>query len=201
MVSDLQYVSGVNSLPGYTTPTVPSPQDPPDPLQVLEAGKDDEADEPEDDDAQSSQRSPRKRARPSPESYQHPAKRPCSDNSLVALFEKYPSLPSRFPLFCFALEHNLTFHEPAVPMIKSLSQALLPLQKCEELKKLWHKGRRILAQLDAFVARCERKIIRPNDEKLPELDDSTRRAIRQVRRKIVERCENYKYTRRDTLNK
>lgn len=148
------------------------------------------------------QLSPRKRGRGSPRSLQPPLKRLCGDdNAIVALFERYPSLPSRFPLLCFALERNLSLHEPAVPMIKSLSQALSPLQKCEELKKLWHKGRRILAQLDAFVARCERKVIRPGDEKLPELDSETRQAIRQVRRKIVERCENYKYTRRDTLNK
>lgn len=184
---------------------MPSPPDASDPFVTMES-EDDDRDVPDDDARDAdfvppSQLSPRKRGRAPPRSLQPPPKRVCADNALVALFEKYPSLPSRFPLFCFALEHNLSFHEPSVPMIKSLSQALSPLQKCEELKKLWHKGRRILAQLDAFVARCERKVIRPGDEKLPELDYATRHAIRQVRRKIVERCENYKYTRRDTLNK
>jgi hypothetical protein len=54
--------------------------------------------------------------------------------------------------------------------------------------------------LNTFSARCDRKYDGPED-KWPEMDYNTRIAIRDVRRKVVERCENYKYTRRDILDK
>lgn len=58
----------------------------------------------------------------------------------------------------------------------------------------------MLAQLDSFTTRCDRKYEGP-EEKWAELDYHTRIAVRDVRRKVVERCENYKYTRRDILDK
>lgn len=58
----------------------------------------------------------------------------------------------------------------------------------------------MLSQLDVFTSRCDRKYEGP-DVRWPELDYHTRIAIRDVRRKVVERCENYKYTRRDILDK
>jgi hypothetical protein len=58
----------------------------------------------------------------------------------------------------------------------------------------------VLAQLDNFTARCDRKYEGP-EERWTELEYNTRIAVRDVRRKIVERCENYKYTRRDILDK
>jgi hypothetical protein len=64
----------------------------------------------------------------------------------------------------------------------------------------YHRGRRVLSQLDSFNGRCDRKYDGP-DEKWPEMDYYTRIAVRDVRRKVVERCENYKYTRRDILDK
>ena len=60
----------------------------------------------------------------------------------------------------------------------------------------------MISQLDEFTARCDRKYEdAAGTRKLAELDFNTRIAVRDIRRKIVERCENYKYTRRDILDK
>lgn len=74
---------------------------------------------------------------------------------------------------------------------------------CDILRDFYHRGRRKLQQLDAFTARCDPRndTARNIESGWPELFESQRVAIRDVRRKIVERCENYKYTRRDILTK
>ncbi|WOO82077.1 uncharacterized protein LOC62_04G005579 [Vanrija pseudolonga] len=88
----------------------------------------------------------------------------------------------------------------AVPLIGTIPATVSPEQKADRLRAFWHSGRRILAQLDAFTKRCDRKYEGPS-QRWPDLDETTRLAIRDVRRKAVERCENYKYTRRDILDK
>jgi hypothetical protein len=103
-------------------------------------------------------------------------------------------------LFCYTLNNDLTINPDSVPLIGSIPSTATPAQKAEMLQTYFHRGRRVLAQLDAFTSRCDRKYEGP-EAKWAELDHSTRIAIRDVRRKVVERCENYKYTRRDILDK
>ena len=87
-----------------------------------------------------------------------------------------------------------------MPLIGSVPPTSSPVEKAAYLRAYFHRVRRLLAQLDAFTSRCERKHDGPGP-RWPELDYFTRTAIRDVRRKAVERSENYKYTRRDLLNK
>lgn len=120
--------------------------------------------------------------------------------SLYGLLEVYPEIPHLFPLFYYTLNNDLTINSDSVPLIGSVPSTLNPIQKAETLRGFFHRGRRVLAQIDAFTSRCDKKYDGPS-ERWPELDYHTRIAIRDVRRKVVERCENYKYTRRDILNK
>ena len=120
--------------------------------------------------------------------------------SLYGLLQVYPEIPHRFPLFYYTLNNDLTINSDSVPMIGSIPSTCTPLEKAETLKGYFHRGRRVLAQLDAFTGRCDRKYDGP-EERWAELDFHTRIAVRDVRRKVVERCENYKYTRRDILDK
>jgi hypothetical protein len=88
----------------------------------------------------------------------------------------------------------------AFPLIGSVPSTCTPSEKAEYLRGFYHKGRRCIAQLDAFTARCEKKYDGPG-HKWKELNYAMKIAIRDIRRKGVERCENYKYTRRDLLNR
>ncbi|WWD20783.1 hypothetical protein CI109_105260 [Kwoniella shandongensis] len=123
-----------------------------------------------------------------------------SQLSLWGLLQVYPDIPHLFPLFYYTLNNDLTINSDSVPLIGSIPSACTPLEKADTLQAFFHRGKRVLAQLDAFCARCDRKYDGP-EQKWPELDYHTRIAVRDVRRKAVERCENYKYTRRDLLDK
>ncbi|ORY31273.1 hypothetical protein BCR39DRAFT_96852 [Naematelia encephala] len=120
--------------------------------------------------------------------------------SLWGLLEVFPEIPRLFPLFYYTLNNDLTINSDSVPLIGSIPSTVTPLEKGDTLQAFFHRGRRVLAQIDAFTSRCDRKYEGP-EEKWPEMDYHTRIAIRDVRRKVVERCENYKYTRRDILDK
>ncbi|WVF68004.1 hypothetical protein IAT40_002766 [Kwoniella sp. CBS 6097] len=120
--------------------------------------------------------------------------------SLWSLLNTYSQIPHLFPLFYYTLNNDLTINSDSVPLIGSIPSTCTPLEKAETLQGYFHRGRRVLAQLDAFSSRCDRKYEGP-EQRWPELDYHTRIAIRDVRRKVVERCENYKYTRRDILDK
>lgn len=120
--------------------------------------------------------------------------------SLYGLLQVYPEIPHNFPLFYYTLNNDLTINSDSVPLIGSIPSTCTPIEKADTLRQFFHRGRRVLAQLDAFASRCDRKFENA-EEKWPELDFDTRVAVRDVRRKVVERCENYKYTRRDILDK
>ncbi|WVW80772.1 hypothetical protein I302_102758 [Kwoniella bestiolae CBS 10118] len=120
--------------------------------------------------------------------------------SLWSLLQVYGEIPYQFPLFYYTLNNDLTINSDSVPLIGSIPSTCTPLEKAETLQNFFHRGRRVLAQLDAFTTRCDRKYEGP-EQRWPELDYHTRIAVRDVRRKVVERCENYKYTRRDILDK
>lgn len=120
--------------------------------------------------------------------------------SLWGLLEVYPEIPHLFPLFYYTLNNDLTINSDSVPLIGSIPSTCSPNEKAQTLRGYFHRGRRVLAQLDNFTVRCDRKYEGPED-KWSDLDFNTRIAVRDVRRKIVERCENYKYTRRDILDK
>lgn len=120
--------------------------------------------------------------------------------SLYSLLQVYPEIPHMFPLFYYTLLNDLSINSDSVPLIGSIPSTVTPTEKADMLQQFFHRGRRVLAQLDAFTARCDKKYEGP-DEKWIELDFNVRIAVRDVRRKVVERCENYKYTRRDVLDK
>ena len=120
--------------------------------------------------------------------------------SLYGLLQVYPEIPHLFPLFYYTLNNDLTINSESVPLIGSIPSTVTPIEKAEMHRGFFHRSRRVLAQLDAFTARCDRKYDGP-EARFPELDHHTRIAIRDIRRKVVERCENYKYTRRDILDK
>jgi hypothetical protein len=105
-----------------------------------------------------------------------------------------------YPLFYYTLNNDLTINCESVPLIGSIPSSCIPLDKAEMLRDFFHRGRRVLSQLDAFTTRCDRKY-EGSLERWAELEFYTRVAVRDVRRKVVERCENYKYTRRDILDK
>ena len=125
---------------------------------------------------------------------------PRAELSLYNLVQVYPEIPHLYPLFYYTLNNDLTINSDSVPLIGSISAALNPLEKADKLRDNFHRGRRVLNQLDAFTSRCDRKY-EGQDGRWPELEYHTRIAVRDVRRKVVERCENYKYTRRDILDK
>lgn len=121
--------------------------------------------------------------------------------SLFALLQVYPDIPRLYPLFYYTLLNDLKLNPDAAPMIGTIPQTYSQLEKSDALRAFFHRGRRMLAQLDAFTARCEVHIDQFGTRAWPPIDRAMRVAIREVRRKIVERCENYKYTRRDILDK
>ncbi|KAL7420872.1 hypothetical protein Q5752_004826 [Cryptotrichosporon argae] len=120
--------------------------------------------------------------------------------SLYGLLETYDQIPHLYPLFYYTLNNDLTINGDSVPLIGTIPSTSTPIEKADTLQSYFHRGRRVLAQLDAFTARCDRKYEGP-DARWPEMTYHVRIAVRDVRRKIVERCENYKYTRRDILDK
>ena len=123
-----------------------------------------------------------------------------ADLSLWGLLEVYSEIPRSYPLFYYTLNNDLSINSDSVPLIGSIPSTATGMEKAGTLQSFFHRGRRVLSQLDAFTSRCDRKYDGAQ-EKLMELDFNTRIAIRDVRRKVVERCENYKYTRRDILDK
>ncbi|WVR08658.1 hypothetical protein IAU60_005716 [Kwoniella sp. DSM 27419] len=120
--------------------------------------------------------------------------------SLWGLCQVYPDVLMLYPLFYYTLNNDLTINSDSVPLIGSIPSTCTPLEKAEMLQQYFHRARRVLAQLDTFTSRCDRKYEGPLN-RWEELEYHTRIAIRDVRRKVVERCENYKYTRRDLLDK
>jgi hypothetical protein len=120
---------------------------------------------------------------------------PVSRDQLV---KEYPLLPAEYPLVFHALLPNMTVNPELVPMIGSISSQFTVPEKCEVLKEMFGRARRVVAQLDAFTARAGPKNASPSRWK--KLSTKTHTTLRDVRRKIVERCENYKYTRRNLLN-
>ncbi|KAJ9120856.1 hypothetical protein QFC22_002790 [Naganishia vaughanmartiniae] len=120
--------------------------------------------------------------------------------SLREMLDTHPRIREAFPLFYHILTDDLMINNESFPLIGSIPSTCTPVEKANFLKEFYHKGRRCLAQLDAFTARCDKRYDGPGDKWKP-LDHDTKIAIRDIRRKGVERCENYKYTRRDILNK
>jgi hypothetical protein len=78
-----------------------------------------------------------------------------------------------------------------------------PAQKCEVLRDFYGRGKRVIRQLDEFTQLVKPRTNSNRDvEPLwPEINKVYTQALIQVRRKVVERTENYKYTRRDNLRK
>jgi len=128
------------------------------------------------------------------------ARRPPVELSLWGFVQVYPEIVQLFPLFYYTLNNDLSINSESVPLIGSIPSTVTPIEKADNLAMYYHRGRRVLSQLDTFSSRCDRKYDGP-EEKWPEMDYHTRIAVRDVRRKVVERCENYKYTRRDILDK
>jgi hypothetical protein len=103
-------------------------------------------------------------------------------------------------LFYNIITIDMIINNNTFPLIGSVPSSCSSTEKANYLQQYYHKGRRALAQLDAFVARCDKRYDGPGEKWTP-LSAEMKIAIRDVRRKAVERCENYKYTRRDLLNK
>lgn len=103
-------------------------------------------------------------------------------------------------MFYNIITEDLIIDNNAFPLIGSVPSSSTPVQKAGYLQQYYHKGRRAIAQLDAFTARCDKRYDGPGQKWAP-LTPEMKIAIRDIRRKAVERCENYKYTRRDLLNK
>lgn len=123
-----------------------------------------------------------------------------SHPTLRDLVNDHPELRTTFPLFYHILTPELVIDNDAFPLIGSVPSSCGPVDKAAHLQDYFHKGRRALAQLDAFTSRCDKRYEGPGQRWKP-LTPEVKIAIRDVRRKGVERCENYKYTRRDILNK
>lgn len=121
--------------------------------------------------------------------------------TLASLLATHPSLPTTYPLFHAMLTPDLGVSSDFIPLIGSISTTATPLEKAASLQVFYGKAKRCVAQLDAFVARCDEKKYDGPDEPWEALDFAMKIAIRDARRKAVERTENYKYTRRDLLNK
>lgn len=123
-----------------------------------------------------------------------------NDPTLRDLVEDHPAVRDVYPLFYHTCTPDMLINNDAFPLIGSIPSTCTPVEKAEQLKGFFHKGRRCIAQLDAFTARCEKKYEGPGGM-WEEMDYQMKIAIRDIRRKGVERCENYKYTRRDILNR
>lgn len=112
----------------------------------------------------------------------------------------------------------MVINNETAPLIGSIPSTCSPVEKANHLKAFYHRAKRSLAQLDAFTARCDKRYD-GSGEKWKPLDHDTKIAIRDIRRKAVERSENYRlasalqppfmvltsksyrYTRRDILNR
>jgi hypothetical protein len=112
----------------------------------------------------------------------------------------HPYVRDVFPLFYHIITVDLVINNNSFPLIGSVPSTCSPTEKASFLQQYYHKGRRCIAQLDAFTARCDKRYDGPGPRWKP-LTAEMKIAIRDIRRKAVERCENYKYTRRDLLNK
>jgi hypothetical protein len=123
--------------------------------------------------------------------------------SRAALLKKYPCLPVEFPLLFHALQPDMTIDDAAAPKIGTIPNSVTPAQKCEVLRDFYGRGKRVIRQLDEFTQLVKPRTNSNRDvEPLwPEINKVYTQALIQVRRKVVERTENYKYTRRDNLRK
>jgi hypothetical protein len=130
----------------------------------------------------------------------HQQKTSFNDPTLRDLIDEHPLLRETYPLFYHACTSDMLISNDAFPLIGSVPATSTPVEKADYLRQFYHKGRRCIAQLDAFTARCDKKYAGPG-ARWQELDYAMKIAIRDIRRKGVERCENYKYTRRDLLNR
>lgn len=120
--------------------------------------------------------------------------------TLRELVDDHPDVRAVFPLFYNIITEDMIIDNSAFPLIGSVPTTCNPVQKASYLQQYYHKGRRAIAQLDAFTSRCDKRYDGPGQKWTP-LSAEMKIAIRDIRRKAVERCENYKYTRRDLLNK
>ena len=116
------------------------------------------------------------------------------------LVDEHPDVRTVFPLFYNIITEDMIINNSTFPLIGSVPTSCNPIQKAGYLQEYYHKGRRAIAQLDALTARCDKRYDGPGQRWTP-LSAEMKIAIRDIRRKAVERCENYKYTRRDLLNK
>jgi len=120
--------------------------------------------------------------------------------TLRELFDDHLEVREVFPLFYNVITEDMVIDNNTFPLIGSVPTSCGPVEKATYLQQYFHKGRRAIAQLDAFTARCDKRYDGPGARWTP-LSAEMKIAIRDIRRKAVERCENYKYTRRDLLNK
>lgn len=123
--------------------------------------------------------------------------------SRSTLIAKYPRLPRDFPLLFHALGHDMAIDDAAAPKIGTVPNTATATEKCDILRDFFHRGRRVIQQLDAFI-----NLVKPRNNGgrkaqalWPEISKPYSAAFTTVRRKVVERTENYKYTRRDILRK
>ncbi|KLT44334.1 hypothetical protein CC85DRAFT_326482 [Cutaneotrichosporon oleaginosum] len=123
--------------------------------------------------------------------------------SRAAFLKRYPRLPFEFPLLYYALLPDMTLDDAAAPKIGTIPSSVTPLQKCSILQDFYGRGKRLIRQLDEFsyLVKPRTSGSRTNEPLWTEIPKPYSRALVFVRRKVVERTENYKYTRRDLLKK
>lgn len=114
--------------------------------------------------------------------------------SLTDFAKIYPLLAQTFPLFHTIIREDMTIHNMGVPPIGIIPNTVSGKHKCDILRDFYHCGKRKIEQLDAFAELC-------HSQTWSELSEPYRIKVRNMRRKMVERTENYKYTRRNILNK
>lgn len=102
------------------------------------------------------------------------------------LLDTYPRLRETYPLFYHIINDDMIINNETFPLIGSIPSTCTPLEKAQHLKEFYHKGKRCIAQLDAFTARCDKRYGGPGDKWKP-LDHDTKIAIRDIRRKGIER--------------
>jgi hypothetical protein len=102
-----------------------------------------------------------------------------------------------FPLFYYIITDDMVINNDNAPLIGSIPSTCSPVEKANHLKAFYHRAKRSLAQLDAFTARCDKRYD-GSGEKWKQLDHDTKIAIRDIRRKLVERSENYRYIKNVT---
>lgn len=102
------------------------------------------------------------------------------------LLDTYPRLRETYPLFYHIVNDDMIINNETFPLIGSIPSTCTPLEKAQHLKEFYHKGKRCIAQLDAFTARCDKRYDGPGEKWKP-LDHDTKIAIRDIRRKGIER--------------